>query len=326
MKKKQITTLLLTGIMILTAAGCGSQTTETTAASESKAEAETAAASEEETENADDFVERNIDVCLNSYDEKGGMFSITEDDGNGGTNVYDFGLVGLLAAEGETIESAMNACGYSAIEPASDDFTFEGWFEYVETTTIDEDGFESSNSELVTDVMYTTEELLALTVPDHPVYYIAKWAEIPAEEYFHSEVWENTESSGAFAFSSNGGEMTFFAYDEEFTSNTYTYWMDGGQALNDIMGTEYGAALIDIKMDGAEFTGWTLYEGDSAFWNDEPTEEDGITSFLFDPEDEDVQYLLLRNAEVIRELSSTEELCGISIEDGKCYFAEANWE
>lgn len=326
MKKTQLTALFLTGALMLTATGCGSEKTENVPASESKAEVETEAASEEETENAEDFVEREIDVWLNAYDEKGGMFSIKDSSGIDGADVYDLGFLGILAAEGETIESAMNACGYSDLEPIPGDFTFEGWLEYIETPTTGEDSFGSSNYELLTDVMYTTEELLALTVPDHAVYYVAKWAEVPAEKYFHSEVWENSDSSGAFAFSSNGGEMTFFAFDEEFTSYTYTYWMDDGQALNDIMGTEYGAALIGIEKDGAEFAGWTLYESDAIFWNDEATEEDGITSFLFDPEDVDAPYILLRNAEVIRELASTEELCGISIEDGKCYYAEANWK
>lgn len=321
MKKKKLSALMLAGIFMLACTGCSSQNAEPSAAA-----SETEAASEAEIEDLEEEIDREIDVCLNAYDEKGGMISITETGFDGSSETFEMGLLGILAAEGETIGHAMDYFGYSDITPVPGDYTFEGWLEYVEVESVDEDGFESMHYELLTDKLYTTEQLFELTVPDHAVNYIAKWAEIPAEKYFHSEVWENAESSGAFAFSSNGGEMTFFAYDEEFTSNTYTYWMDGGQALNDIMGTEYGAALIGIEKDGAEFTGWTLYEGDSAFWNDEPTEEDGITSFLFDPEDEDVQYLLLRNAEVIRELSSTEELCGISIEDGKCYFAEANWE
>lgn len=317
---------MLTGILVLASTGCGNQSAETAAVSQTETEIETTAEPEAESED-EEWIDREIDVCLNSYDENGGMISITETNFDGSSETFEFGLLGILAAEGETIGSALDFSGYSDIAPVSSDYTFEGWLEYVDVQSVDEDGFDTFHYELLTDKMYTTEQLLALTIPDHGVNYVAKWAEIPVEEYFHDDVWENAESSGAFAFYANGGTMTFFSYTgNELESDNYTYWLDEGMALNDVMGTEYWDALIDITKDGAEFTGWTLYQGDSAFWNSEETNEDDITNFLFDPDDEDTRYLLLRNAEVIRELASSEELCGISLEPGKCYFAEANWK
>lgn len=119
------------------------------------------------------------------------------------------------------------------------------------------------------------------------------------EDYFVSEVWEDASSFGSFSFHANGGTMLFIEENgTEFDSPVYTYWLEEGQALNDIMNTEYGAGLIGIEKEDAEFTGWTLYEADSAFWSSEEAEDEQITCFLFDEENEDVKYLLLENATI----------------------------
>lgn len=298
MKKKLISALLLTGMLMLTCTGCGNQNTEL----------------------PDSEPEREIDVCLDAYEVAGGLLSVTETGG-----VSEYGSIGLLAAQGETIGDALTFSGYSAIEPVLEGDVFEGWMEYTAVTSVDEDGFENCAYEIVSEELYTTEQLLEMTVPDHAVNYVAKWAGIPAEDYFTADAWDDGFSSGSFSFSANGGSMSFHESDGTiYDSAFYTYWLEDGQALNDIMGTEYGAALISVEKEGSEFAGWTLYEADSAFWNSESVEDEGITSFLYDTEHEDTRYLLLKNAAVIREAASTEELCGLSIE-GKSYYAEANW-
>lgn len=305
MKKKLISALLMTG-MLLTCAACGSQNTGTV----------------EPTPDPDLVeVERDIDVGLNPYEC--GLLRVTEDG-----EEQEYGGIGLLGAEGDTIGDLLSDSGYSNLTPVSDEDEFEGWMEYKVDTSTDEFGFGSYEYELVSDELYTTEQLLARTVSDYAVEYVAKWASIPVEDYFNTtaDAWDYVTTSGSFSFSANGGTMSFHEYDgTEYDNPTYTYWLEAGQALNEVMGTEFAAALIDVKQDGAEFTGWTLYEADSAWWNDEIVEEDDISSFLYDENYEDTRYLLLSNAVMIRENSPTEELCGMSVEEGKSYFAQANW-
>lgn len=297
MKQKLLSALLACALLMCTA--CGGQTAP---------------------EDADDYFEYDIDVTLNAYSEAGGTLLLTDGDGT-----FDSDLLGLLGAEGMTIGEVVYD-SFSAVEPVLEGDTFEGWMEYTEDVVVDEDGFESSSYVLVSDTLYSTEELMELTLPDHAVFYVAKWASVPTEEYFAPlDAWDSGSSSGAFTFSANGGVMTFQQSDgSEISGTTYTYWLEDGQALNDIMGVDFYASLISVEQDGAEFAGWTLYEGDSVFWNDESVDEEDLTCFYQPEEDPDFQYLLLRNARVIRENAPTEELCGMSM-TGTCYYAEANW-
>lgn len=306
MKKKLISALLMAG-MLLSCAACGNQNTDNVEPTPEPGLVE-----------AD---ERTIDVYLDSYEC--GLLRVMEDG-----EEQEYGSIGLLAAQGDTIGGLLNHSGFSELTPVSDEDEFEGWMEYKLIITTDEDGFETFTYELVSEELYTTEQLLERTVADYAVDYVAKWASIPVEDYFNetADAWDVITTSGSFSFSANGGTMSFHEYDDrEYDNPTYTYWLESGQALNDVMGTESAAALIDVTKDGAEFTGWTLYEADSAWWNNEIVEEDDITSYLYDEQYEDTRYLLLANAEIIRENSPTEELCGMSVEDGKSYFALANW-
>lgn len=273
--------------------------------------------SESETESEFESTEQ-FELTLDGYEQGGGFLKVMEE---GETTASEFGSIGLLAEEGQTIEEALAYFGFSDLEAELEGDELEGWMEYTQTT--DEDDFVVF--QLVPDKLYTTEELLAMTI-DCNVNYVAKWTNIPSEDYFVSEVWEDASSSGSFSFQANGGTMLFIEENgTEYDSPVYTYWLEEGQALNDIMNTEYGAGLIGIEKEDAEFTGWTLYEADSAFWSSEETEDEQITCFLFDEENEDVKYLLLENATICEEDAPTEKLCGLSME-GKCYYAVANWK
>lgn len=300
--KKKLISILLMGTMLLAAAGCGAQDTEGSA--------------------SDPDVEKTIEVNLEGYSEAGGILAVSYTDEE--TAEYDG--IGMLAAEGETIGDVFTESGYESVEPKLEGDVFEGWLEYTKVSSTDEDGFESTIFEFVSEDLYSTEELFELTVPDHAVNYVAKWAGIALEDYFKTNAWDNASTAGSFSFSANGGSMSFYTSDgDEYESAVYTYWLEDNQALNEIMGTEGCDGLIGIKNEGKEFAGWTLYEADSAFWNSEPVEEDGITSFLYDTENEDVKYLILTNATVIREASPTEEICALASE-GRSYYAEANWK
>lgn len=270
--------------------------------------------------------EATIDITLNGCADGEGLLSVTETDENGNAVTNEYDLVGLLAVPGETLAETLARLDFADLTPLREGDTPEGWMEYTETVTTDEDGFETCEYALVSDRIYSTEELLAMKA-ERNANYVVKWAGIPAEDYFDPDVWypEEDTSGGIFAFSANGGLMNFHEADgREYDAPAYTYWLEGGEALNDIMGTESWAALLETEKEGATFTGWTVYEADSFFWSDEETEEDGYTRFLYSEQDANAQYLLLENAVCIRDNASTEELCGFTVTD-KSYFAVANW-
>lgn len=319
MRKKRL--FLLTVSMMLALGGCGFSKEATEGAYEEEIQEE-----ESYEEEFYEETERTIDITLDGYCDAGGQISLTEIDANGDEYTFETDILGLLAAPGETIGDAMD---YSDLMPVCGDYTFEGWLEYTETAVTDEDGFETSKREIVSDRLYTTEELLALPVSDHPVWYVAKWDAIPIEEYFVENplaAYLDSSSSGGFAFGANGGELTFFTNDQnEYTTSGYVYWMEDDQALNDIMGTENGDALISIEKEGAEFDGWTLYEAESLFFTEEKVENEELKCFSFMEAEEYGFYILMRNPVIYGEHLPTEQLCGITCE-GKNYYAVAAWK
>ena len=276
---------------------------------------------------AEEEVDREIDISLDAYQMVGAVLSVKENDGSGSIVDEEYGGIGILAAEGETIGSALDHAGYSDLQPVLDGDVFEGWMEVVEEVVLDEFDFEETIRKVLPEKLYTTEELLALTVPDHAVAYVAKWESVPAERYFEPvDAWETDDvtTSGSFSFSANGGTMKFLNSDgTEYEWAEYGYWLEGGQALSEVMGTESADSLIGIEKEGAEFLGWTLYQADSIFLNEELVEEEGILCIPY----ESIYYsgyTLLKNPVLVGEQMPTEQLCGMSV-IGTNYYALAEW-
>ena len=318
-KLTRIFALLLA--VLLTMAGCGASNQPEAGAAEGT-EQENAAAPEMEEE-----LNREIDVNLEGYDQVGGVINVTELDLDGNPVESTYGGIGILAAEGETIGSALDHAGYFDLQPVLEGDVFEGWMEVAEEVVVDEFDFEEVVRKALPEKIYTTEELLELTVPDHAVTYVAKWESVPAESYFEPvDAWETEDvmTSGSFSFSSNGGTMKFLNPDgTEYEWTEYAYWLEDGQALNDVMGTESIDALIGIEKEGAEFLGWTLYQTDSTFLNEELVEEEGILCFPY----ESIYYsgyTLLKNPVLVGEQMPTEQLCAMSV-TGTNYYALAEW-
>ena len=272
-------------------------------------------------------IDREIDVWLEGYDQIGGVISMTERDLDGNPVESTYDGIGILAAEGETIGSALDHAGYFDLQPVLEGDVFEGWMEVAEEVVLDEFDFEETVRKVLPEKIYTTEELLGLTVPDHAVTYVAKWESVPAESYFEPvDAWETdgVTTSGSFSFSANGGTMKFLNPDgTEYEWPEYAYWLEDGQALNEVMGTESIDALIGIEKEGAEFLGWTLYQTDSTFLNEELVEEEGILCFPY----ESIYYsgyTLLKNPVLVGEQMPTEQLCAMSV-TGTNYYALAEW-
>ena len=262
--------------------------------------------------------EREIDINLM---DQYGMLSVQTKEADGTLVTEDYNGISALGAVGEPMGNCF--AEYHSITPVLEGDSFEGW---MECRYDDELG----NYVIVSETIYTTEELMALPVPETSVCYVVKWTGIPVEEYFvmdASDAFEDASTSGIFALCGNGGSLQFLNfYGDEYSSVGYGYGLEEDQALNDVMGTEYGDSLIGSSKDGARFTGWTLYMAEDLFWSYEPVEEEGMLCLVYDENGyEGVQYVLLRNAVVVDENMSTEQLCGM-VREGENYLAMANWE
>lgn len=262
-------------------------------------------------------LDREIDIGLMDHY---GVISVLETDWEGNTEYCEYGGISILGAPGEILLDRFADSGYSEITPVLEGDSFEGW---MECRYDDELG----NYVFVSETVYSTEELMALAVPESSVEYVVKWAGIAVEDYFEVDPFEGASSSGSFSLSANGGSLQFLTSDnEEYSCTSYGFSLEEGQALNDIMGTEWNDALIGISKDGAVFTGWTVYMAEDFFLSGEPSEEEDMLSVVYDENGSDgVWYALLRNAAVVDENMSTEQLCGLSC-NGENYLAVANWE
>ena len=78
-----------------------------------------------------------------------------------------------------------NKYGYSDCTLLRDGDQFEGWMEFEMTVVTDEKGYTTYLYERISgDILYTHEEILRRKMPEHDVYYVAKWESIPMEAYF----------------------------------------------------------------------------------------------------------------------------------------------
>ena len=94
---------------------------------------------------------------------------------------------------------------------------------------------------------------------------------------------EAVTTRGSFSFSAKGSTMKLLSLDgTEHECPEHVYWLEDGQTLNEIMGTESSDALIGIEKEGAEFQGCPLYQTDSTSLNEEQVEEKGTLCFHYE--------------------------------------------
>lgn len=264
--------------------------------------------------------DREIDICLS---DMYGVITVLEEDMEGNVVPGEYGGISVLGAAGEPIANGFKSSGYSDILPVLEGDTFEGWMECVYDD-------ELGSYVIVSETLYSTEELMAMPVPEAPVEYFAKWAGISAEEYFAYDAeaaLEDSSTSGVFDLCANGGVLHFLSRDnQEYTCAAYGFSLEKGQSLNDVMGAENDDSLIGVSKEGATFTGWSVYVADSIFLSYEPVESENMLCLVFDENDYNgVLYVLLRDAVAVEENMSTEELCNMT-RHGENYLVMANWE
>ena len=258
--------------------------------------------------------EIQVDVNFEAYSEAGGVLYVSWTD-----SVDELGGLGLIGNLGQTIGEMLQNEGILSIEPALEGDVFEGWMIVAETIAVDEYGFEDTVYSLLPDYCYTTEELMALPVPDQNVTYIAKWASIPAEEYF-APVEEEMIIMPSITLLSGEGTMIFSSEEEQYEASFSVATVESGQTFGEVLDLESIAALT---AEGKVFAGWTVYEYniEAAETSETCVEEEGVLCFeLFEG-----YHWILREYQLCEELISTEELASL-ICDGMDHVVIANFQ
>lgn len=212
-------------------------------------------------------------------------------------------------------------------DPVKNGATLEGWAEFKVIQPGDGERYE-----LISNKIYTTQEMLSRPVPDYDVAYVAKWSDIPLELYFKPYV--------GMALTANGGS---FVYDTVDGNNnaitdkapTWGYGMIQGQAINDIVLPADEVHFKELTRPCYEFTGWTLYECEnydmelvpvgSQYTPAEPVDEYYYFDRIFDENGVEYdRYILLWNVKLISNNMSRADL--MKYKCTKNYYAVANWK
>lgn len=247
--------------------------------------------------------EVQVDVSFEGYSNASGKLYVTWTD-----EADELDGLGLIGTVGQTIGEMLQNNGVLSVEPVLEGDVFEGWMEVAVTVTIDEFGFEENEYSLIPDQCYTTEELMALTVPEHNVTYVAKWAGIPAEEYFAPHE-EETIVLPSITLLSGEGTMLFSGEEEQYEANWSVATVEPGQTFGEVLELD---AMEIVAPEGKIFVGWTVYEYNVEAMETSETcvEEDGVLCFeLFED-----YHMVLREYTVCHELLSTEALSAIVCE------------
>lgn len=264
-----------------------------------------------------------IHVSFNAYGQLMAMLNIDVAEGED----YETMSQDIAVRKGNKIYAGLETEKIINIEPVLEGDTFEGWMEYTVTYEEDNDGFINHIYEKISgETLYTYEEVVNM-VPTKDVTYVAKWASVPMDKYFAKEdyMFDTEETTAAIALSSNEGLMKFKSGEEEYETNIYTCWLEEGQNINEATESNEWSTFVSIEKEGAKFTGWTVYKADSFSWDSAESKEEGVTSYPFNNNAEDFNYILLTNSTVYSNSLSTEELFKIK-NNGSFYYAVANWE
>lgn len=310
MRKKFVTTIMILCIVATMLTGCGKD-------------------SEEKAAETKDTNAESVYMTFDGYGMIMGMLSYMEDDGENGTFESETVSIDFEGVPGQKISEVWGNAGYSNMYPYCDGEVFEGWMEYRTNRETGKDGFDIFNYERISgDSLITTEELMELEVPDYDVMYVVKWESISMEEY--DEFYESISGEQEFVetqdiyllLNADGGMMTFEA-DEPYETDIYLYYLQEGMTLQESMKGNGNDPVGDISKDGAEFAGWTVYEGDISDWPDEEPENlpDGSQFFSAGG----YMNIVLDNCEIYAEAVEMDELRSILCE-GRSYYAVANWK
>ena len=160
MEKRLLSLLLITAMLITAISGCGNAD-----------KAETNEPVSEETENANSNEETGSEYFY-SFQTHGlddAVLRITSVDDVGETFVEETDSQGWIGNPGGTLTQTMEEWGIKSIEPFCDEFDFLGWSAYTMT------GEDFEETPLYDGKIFTTDEALALELPECDVYFYTEW-------------------------------------------------------------------------------------------------------------------------------------------------------
>ena len=248
--------------------------------------------------------ENQVDVTLEGYMEIGGMLNVTWTEDAGET-----GSLGMIGTPGQTIGDVLKNNDVLSVEPVLEGDEFEGWMEVALIITTDEDGFESVEYSPITDQIYSTEELLALAVPEQSVMYVAKWASVPAEEYF-APYEEETVVMPSVTLFSGEGTILMQGEEEQYEITMSVATVEPGQTFGEVLALD---TIASMTAEGKMFVGWMVYEYDANTMETSETcvEEEGVLCLeLFEG-----YHMVLREYTSCVDPLSTEELAAYVCEE-----------
>ena len=222
---------------------------------------------------------------------------------------FETGGYGFIATPGQTIGEVLENSGIVSVEPVLEGDEFEGWMEVTVAVTVDEDGFEWQEYSLIPDAIYTTEELLALTIPECSVMYVAKWASTPAEDYYAPYEAETIVMS-SITLLTGEGVMVKNSEEGPYEAAMSVATVEPGQTFGEVLELD---AIAAMNAEGKLFAGWTVYEynTDAMETSETCVEEEGVLCFeVFED-----YHMVLREYTLCYELISTEELAEIVCEE-----------
>lgn len=277
--------------------------------------------------------EGNIDVDLNPLpDEKyatidgyglhGGMLSMIWDGEQTETGAMDF-----IVVEGQTVKEALENAGIKELSAFNEYDTFEGWLVFDVEITPGDDGFDIFTYTLTSETVYTTEELMNLTIPATQVTYVAKWAGLETSAYFVEEDYMFDETTtGSFILHTNEGALYYTSSSDNgvYDCESYTYWMEDGLTLNDLSQTGEWDTFNRVENESKTFVGWKVYEGTEVTWSSDNYVTTTQTAFEY-MDYEGFEYLVITDCVQLEGYKTTEEIMEI-INNSKVYYALAVWE
>lgn len=258
--------------------------------------------------------------CDFELDAYGGTMILTYTDGTREeTDAWGFGSD--ITEDGMTIGDLLNHFEVADVEILSDTDAFEGWlvFDYA-VTGVDEFGWEEYDHILRSEVPITTEELMAAPAQEGYTIFTAKWAGIPAGEYYAQAAEEDYETIHMPSATLYAGEGVFLmdGEEEDYESALNVATIEPGQTVHEALELD---KLLDVRCEGREFAGWTVYDVAWMETIEGMPEEEGLPCFeVFDG-----WYCVLWDYSVIGENMSTGEMGELICGEGDLLIW-ANWK
>ncbi len=132
--------------------------------------------------------------------------------------------------------------------------------------------------------------------------------------------------SNIISISANGGTI-YWQGNSKYEVETMNFGFQSSEkSISDALGNKYN---FEVKQEGKQLTGWTVYEAEATDFLDRDIDGEGSNCILLGLGHDTIYYTYANmiNPKLYSESLSTEELCNIEVNGSyKSYVAVANWK